>query len=112
MQQKDGLKAKKYKALPEGNFGLMRKAFYEFMEKNFPRQVKFSTGKDKDTVKGSPYIKKAGSLFRDKSGDKISTSLTGVEKNQGRINNLIKQALDIPIQTNVPKSAEEKSKNW
>ena len=104
--------AKKYKALPEGNFGLMRKAFYEFMEKNFPRQVKFSTGKDKDTVKGSPYIKKAGSLFRDKSGDKISTSLTGVEKNQGRINNLIKQALDIPIQTNVPKSPEEKSKNW
>jgi hypothetical protein len=103
--------AKKYKALPEGNFGLMRKDFYKFMEKNFPKYVKYSTGKDKGTIKGSPYIKKAGSLFRAK-GEKITTSLTGVEKNQIRINNLIKQALDIPIQTNVPKDPEKITKNW
>ena len=101
----------KYKNLAEGKFGKMKKDFYAYMEKNFPKVVKYSTGRDLQTTKGEPYIKNAGSLFEtDKTKTKIS--LSGVEKNVSRVNNMLKKALDIPINTNIKKTPDQVTKTW
>ena len=37
---------------------------------------------------------------------------SGIQKNIGAINNALRTALGIPIQTNIPTSAAQKTKNW